>query len=88
MEWSDSLYLQCSEDQESGKVDPDDHVKVILLEDVGEVADDEEDDAGDEHDQDVADQRTSKGYFDFHTVIFCISSEFHIAHCVTFDCVL
>ena len=83
--WSDSLYLQCSEDQKSGKVDPDDHVKVILLEDVGEVADDEEDDAGDEHDQDVADQRTAEGHSDFDAVVY---SQLHVAHHVTFHCVL
>ena len=72
--YCDSLYLQCSEDQESCEIDPDDHVEVVLLEHVGQVADDEEDDAGDEHNQDVADQRTSKSHFDFNTVIFCISS--------------
>ena len=85
MEWSDSLYLQCSEDQESGKVDPDDHVEVILLEDVGEVADDEEDDAGDEHDQDVADQRTAEGHSDFDPVVY---SQCHFAHRITLHCVL
>ena len=82
-----NLYLQCSKDQESGEIHPDDHVEVILVEDVGQVADDEEDDAGDEHDQDVADQGASKSHFDFDTVKFCISSEFDIAHHVTFDCV-
>ena len=47
--------------------------------------DDEEDDAGDEHDQDVADQRTAEGHSDFNAVVF---TNFHFAHHGTFHCVL
>ena len=68
------MCLQCSQDQESGEIDPDDHVQVILVEHVGQVADGEEDDAGDEHDQDVADQWTSKGHFDFDTIVLNLLS--------------
>ena len=70
----DGFYLQGAKNQKGSEVDPNDHVEVVLLEHVGQVADDEEDDAGDEHDQDVADQRTSKSHFDFNTIVFGISS--------------
>ena len=52
----DILNLQCSQDQKSSKVDPNDHVEVVLVEDVHEVADEEQDDAGDEDGEDVAEK--------------------------------
>ena len=59
---------QCAKDQEGGEVGADDHVEVVLLEHVGQVADDQEDDARDEHDHDVADQGAAKR--DVHLQIF------------------
>ena len=81
----DILNLQCSQDQKSSKVDPDDHVEVIFLKHIGQVADDEQDDAGDEDDQDVTDQRTSKGHSDFHSVV---AFKIYIAHYVALHSVL
>ena len=51
---------QCAKDQEGSEVGADDHVEVVLVEDVDEVADKEQDYAGDEDGEDVADQGTAK----------------------------
>ena len=80
-----TTYLQCAKNQKSSKISPNDHVKIVVLKHVGKVTDDEEDDAGDEHDHDVADQGTAKLDADFDSVV---RSDLNFAHHVTFYGVL
>ena len=76
---------QCAKDQEGSEVGADDHVEVVLLEHVGQVADDQEDDARDEHDHDVADQRAAQRDAHFNAIV---DSKLDFAHHVTFHRVL
>ena len=60
-------YLQSCQYEEDGEVDHDHHVQVLLIKDVGEVADEQQDDGGDEHSEDVRDQRSSEADFNVHS---------------------
>ena len=70
-------YSQCCENQKSSEVHTDDHVQIVLLKDIDEVADEKQDDAGDEDCEDVPDERPTKEDADLNA---CVWAETGVTH--------
>ena len=73
-----SLNLQGGEDQQQGEVDLDDHVDEVLHKDLGQLADDQQEQGGDEDRQDTADQGAPKDNVHHQAQILFIRAEINL----------
>ena len=71
------IYSQCCQDKESGEVDANNHVKIVYIEDIDQMADEKENDAGDEDYENVTKKGTAKSDSYLDT---CVSPQLYVTH--------